>query len=132
MKTFFRFLSLLLCLEFILGPMGHSVLINQDALAQETCPTGQKFNGRTNRCETVQDVINANAGLERCRTMTSKEDQQKCFDQEATDQLESSDAKKSVTGLLNKDGTTKGKNYALTAGALAVPLFLFIQTMTEK
>ena len=140
MKTFFRFLSLLLCLEFILGPMGHSVLINQDAMAQETCPTGQKFNGRTNRCETIQDVINANAGLERCRKMTSKEQQQECFNQEAKDQLESSDAKKnpgflskkSDSGLLNADGTTKGKNYALSAGALAVPLFLFIQTMMRN
>lgn len=64
MRTFFRLLTLLLCVELIVSPINPSLsLLSQTALAN-SCPAGLRFDSVLNRCLTTDEatkVMNATA-----------------------------------------------------------------------
>jgi hypothetical protein len=65
MKSTFRFITLLLCVELVLGPVSPGLsLLASAAYAQQSCPTRMQFDGNLNRCLTKDEtakVLNATA-----------------------------------------------------------------------
>ncbi len=65
MKSLFRFITLLLCIELIVGPVSPNVsLLVGAARAEQSCPTGMQFDSNLNRCLTKDEtarVMNATA-----------------------------------------------------------------------
>lgn len=65
MRTLFRLLTLLLCVELIVSPINPSLsLIAQNAMAQGSCPAGLKYDNVLNRCLSTDEatkVLNATA-----------------------------------------------------------------------
>jgi hypothetical protein len=81
MRTLFRFLTLLLCLELIVSPFAPNMsLIAQNAHAED-CPTGFTFDSILNRCLTKTETANVMNATMACGNDSQcyKENAQKAF-----------------------------------------------------
>lgn len=65
MRTFFRLLTLILCVELIVSPLNPTLsLMAQNAFADQSCPAGHQYDSVLNRCLTKDEttkVLNATA-----------------------------------------------------------------------
>ena len=65
MRTFFRLLTLILCVELIVSPINPTLsLLAQNAFANQSCPAGHQYDSVLNRCLTKDEttkVLNATA-----------------------------------------------------------------------
>ena len=155
MKLVMKYLSLLLCLELVVAPLNRSLLFSNKANAQDTsCPAGQTYSSTVNRCQTSQEVVNANNAADACRSLTDEQAKRDCYETNANNSLASLRAAELARCEAMEDGKDKrqclrtaeersntfmsedgGMNWAgglTSAATIAVPLFFLIKTMADK
>lgn len=156
MKLVMNYLCLLLCLELVLAPMNKQLLSPSMANAEDTsCPAGQTYNSEVNRCQTSQQVVNANNAADACRSLTDEQAKRDCYQQNGQDSLANLRAaelarcnamedgkdkrqclrtaeERSDSILSREDGKNRGWVSGLNAATIAVPLFFLIKTMADK
>ncbi len=116
MKSTFRFITLLLCLELIVGPVSPNLsLLVETVRADQSCPTGMQFDSNLNRCLTKDEtarVMNATAS---CNGDAD------CIKRNALQEFDQKVSAGEAPGLKSSSGfmSTIG-NAAAVAGPLAV------------
>lgn len=153
MKTLSKLLTLILCFELILGPLGQSVVTSKVAEAKD-CPAGQVFDGELGRCIMSSATIETNANIDVCRSNPDEEARKKCYQDNAqgqygdrvaaerkvceqkTDQKEKEKCLKALrdrsAAFLNKEGGMTAGNVVGSAATLAVPLLFLIKTLADQ
>lgn len=112
MRTLFRLLTLILCVELIISPLNPSLgLIATDAFANQSCPAGQQYDSVLNRCLTKDEttkVLNATAncnGDMECY----KQNAQEAFQKEVSEGNAPEKVKdQGMVGTIGKIGATAG------------------------
>lgn len=81
MRTLFRFLSLLLCLELIVAPVNADLSFIGKAFGQSSCASGMSFDSILNRCLTTTETANVMNATASCGGDVNcyKENAQKAF-----------------------------------------------------
>lgn len=131
MKTSFRFLSLLLCLELFVGQFGHTIILDSVALAQTpSCSAGTTYNSGTNRCEVNKSVVETKQALDRCSSMADEAQRKECYLQSPKDGLSGSPERNNT--FMNEKGGSTFLGGATAAAGIAVPLFFLIKVMKER
>lgn len=144
MKTVMKFLSLLLCFELIMAPVIGSVMMPQEALAQEkSCPAGQEYSSAVNRCLTKDSVNNANMAMDSCRHITDEEQKKTCYANNAktiteeeggsdvSDCMTISDESERKKCLRKNPGGANAANIAGSAAKIALPLLFMIKALSD-
>ena len=131
MKTTIQLLSLLLCLEFIIGPVRGTLLLPQTSYAQaKTCPTGQTYNSSVNRCLTSEEVIRVNNATQICGT------DRDCYKKNAKAELDKAVSSNAVgdhdSFFKNAGGEQKGIVKAGNAVVLAIPVLIATNVLVNK
>jgi hypothetical protein len=112
MRTLFRLLTLILCVELIISPLNPSLgLIATNAFANQSCPAGQQYDSVLNRCLTKDEttkVLNATAncnGDMECY----KQNAQEAFQKEVSEGNAPEKVKdQGMVGTIGKIGATAG------------------------
>jgi hypothetical protein len=135
MKTLFRHLSLILCLELILGPMTPHLSFVTSAHAQ-TCPQGQSWQGSLNECVTNADVSAVSNSVDHCGSITDSDQQKQCYSKNAQDALDREKSQGHVqdshnSKLLTDSGKMSGLGAAASAAAITIPIFMLTEVMIK-
>ena len=123
MKTLFRLLNLLLCLELIVSPVAPNLsLLGQKAMAEDgSCSTGFQWDSTLNRCLTSTETANVMNAVASCGAGDVE-----CYKTNAESALKTKEA----NGDVSKAVASKGG--ALNAIAVVVPLSLTAYMLMEK
>lgn len=125
MKSLFKILNLVLCLELIVGPMmasgGHGLFIS--SAYAEDCPAGTSMDTTLNRCLTSEQTAEIMNAVANCNGDKA------CYKSNAENALkEAEEEGKIKTALANKSGLM---NTSMKAAAVAVPLTMAVVMMKE-
>jgi hypothetical protein len=126
MKSLFKILNLVLCLELIVGPMiasgGHGLLIS--SAYAEDCPAGTSFDSTLNRCLTSEQTAEIMNAVSNCNGDKA------CYKSNAENALKEAEEE----GKIKKELANKGGliNTSLKAAAVAVPLTMAVMMLKKS